>query len=64
MSDIERVIGALYPAVTIDGRRATAVFEPQPEHRGNPGWLQGGWPPRCLIMCVPGPRLPPSAIGW
>lgn len=33
---------ALHPEVTIDGRRATARFEPQPEHRGNPGWLHGG----------------------
>ncbi len=24
------------------GSVGTGVFEPQPEHRGNPGWLHGG----------------------
>lgn len=33
---------ALHPEVSVDGRRVTAHFEPQPEHRGNPGWLHGG----------------------
>lgn len=33
---------ALYPEVTIEAGIAVACFEPQPEHRGNPGWLQGG----------------------
>ncbi len=41
-SDLDRVLLALYPSVVIEGRRGTARFDPQPEHRGNPGWLQGG----------------------
>ena len=42
MDDVTRVMLALHPEVTIDGRRVTARFEPQPEHRGNTGWLHGG----------------------
>jgi acyl-coenzyme A thioesterase PaaI-like protein len=42
MDDLERVMGALRPEVTIDGWRAMACYRPQPEHRGNPGWLHGG----------------------
>ena len=34
---------ALYPKVEeVEPGRVSATFEPQPEHRGNPGWLQGG----------------------
>lgn len=40
--DLDRVLGALRPDVHIEGGTGTAVFEPQPEHRGNPGWLHGG----------------------
>jgi acyl-coenzyme A thioesterase PaaI-like protein len=40
--DLTRVLGALYPEVVIDGSTGVASFHPQPEHRGNPGWLQGG----------------------
>ncbi len=39
---IARVLGALHPEVVIDGTTARAVYVPQPEHRGNPGWLHGG----------------------
>ncbi len=39
---LDRVLLALYPTVTIDGSTAVAELWPQPEHRGNPGWLQGG----------------------
>ncbi|MEM7337381.1 MAG: hotdog domain-containing protein [Actinomycetota bacterium] len=39
---LDRVLLSLYPTAEIDGVTATARFEPQPEHRGNPGWLQGG----------------------
>lgn len=42
VDDVTRVLLALYPEVTIEGSTAVACFEPQPEHRGNPGWLQGG----------------------
>ncbi len=46
MNEVERVMTALYPTaeitVTDAGHVATAEFHPQPEHRGNPGWLQGG----------------------
>lgn len=33
---------ALRPKVEIVGLTAAGSFEPQPEHRGNPGWLHGG----------------------
>ncbi len=54
---IARVMSALYPTVspvgrldsempvsptTAEGVKVVASFEPQPEHRGNSGWLQGG----------------------
>ncbi len=41
-TDLERVLLALHPTVEITGLTAVASFEPQPEHRGNPGWLHGG----------------------
>jgi acyl-coenzyme A thioesterase PaaI-like protein len=42
MDDVTRVMMALHPEVVVDGRRVTARFAPEPEHRGNPGWLHGG----------------------
>lgn len=39
---IERVMMALHPAVEIIDKTAVGMFYPQPEHRGNPGWLHGG----------------------
>jgi len=42
VDDVTRVLMSLHPKVTISGNTATGVFEPQPEHRGNPGWLHGG----------------------
>lgn len=42
MSDVERVLMTLHPKVELVGSTAVARFEPQPEHRGNPGWLHGG----------------------
>ncbi|MCP3991651.1 MAG: PaaI family thioesterase [Actinomycetia bacterium] len=48
---IARVMGALYPSASsagpatpmaAEGVKVVASFEPQPEHRGNSGWLQGG----------------------
>lgn len=41
-TDLERVFAALRPEITIDGAVGTGWFHPQPEHRGNPGWLHGG----------------------
>lgn len=41
-TDLERVLSALRPQVYIDGNTATGWFSPQPEHRGNKGWLHGG----------------------
>lgn len=40
--DLSRVFGALHPKVTVVDLVATAAFDPQPEHRGVPGWLHGG----------------------
>lgn len=44
MSDLERVMTALRPTVDVggDGRSVSGWFDPQPEHRGNVGWLHGG----------------------
>ena len=39
---VERVMMALHPVVEINGRTAVGLFHPQPEHRGNAGWLHGG----------------------
>lgn len=39
---LRRVMLSLHPEVEINNRTAVASFEPQPEHRGNPGWLHGG----------------------
>ncbi len=41
-NEVERVLMALHPKVEIVGLTAIGSFEPQPEHRGNPGWLHGG----------------------
>lgn len=45
--DTERVMRALYPEITFVGTTGeavsgTALFLPQPEHVGAPGWVQGG----------------------
>jgi len=40
--DLVRVLGALHPKVELSERTAVATFHPQPEHRGNAGWLHGG----------------------
>ncbi len=40
--EMKRVLGALHPDVVIEGSTAVGSFEPQPEHRGNAGWLHGG----------------------
>lgn len=42
MDDITRVFAALHPEVVVVDGVASATFDPQPEHRGNPGWLHGG----------------------
>ena len=39
---VSRVMMALHPVVEITGRTAAGSFYPQPEHRGNVGWLHGG----------------------
>lgn len=39
---VTRVLMALHPEVTMEGRTARAVFHPQSEHRGVVGWLHGG----------------------
>ena len=36
------MFSALHPTITVTDGVGTGVFEPQPEHRGNPGWLHGG----------------------
>lgn len=39
---LDRVLGGLHPEFEIDGLTARAIYHPEPEHRGNPGWLHGG----------------------
>lgn len=39
---VARVFAALHPTASIDGSTARARYRPEPEHRGNPGWLHGG----------------------
>lgn len=39
---LDRVIGGLHPPFEIEGLTARALYRPEPEHRGNPGWLHGG----------------------
>ena len=40
--EVDRVLRALRPKVELIETTAVASFEPQPEHRGNAGWLHGG----------------------
>lgn len=42
MDDLSRVFAALHPTIEVVDGVASGSFEPQPEHRGNPGWLHGG----------------------
>lgn len=46
-AETKRIMRALYPLVTTTGEpggpcSGEAMFEPQPEHAGAPGWMQGG----------------------
>ncbi len=60
-SDLARVLLALHPEVTIVEREATGWFHPQPEHRGRPGWLHGGFAATVLDhVCA---RAAGSALG-
>ncbi len=67
MSEVERVIRALYPSVTItSGAAGTSVggfaeFNPEPAHVGAPGWVQGGLSATVLdFVCA---RLASEALG-
>lgn len=40
---LRRVLLGLHPEVETDGRTGSARFDPQPEHRGAPGWVHGGF---------------------
>ncbi len=58
---LARVLGALRPEVTVADGVATGTFTPQPEHRGNPGWLHGGLAATVLDhLCA---RTAASALG-
>jgi acyl-coenzyme A thioesterase PaaI-like protein len=39
---LRRVFMGLHPEVTMDGLHGSAVFQPEREHRGAPGWVHGG----------------------
>ena len=61
MDDVSRVFAALHPPITVADGAATGRFEPQPEHRGNPGWLHGGMAATVLDhLCA---RTASSALG-
>lgn len=63
---VERIMRALYPSVTTSGEPGLAVtgdalFDPQPEHVGAPGWVQGGLSAAVLdYFCA---RLGSAALG-
>ncbi len=40
---LSRVLLGLHPPVETDGVTGTALFLPEPEHRGAPGWVHGGF---------------------
>ncbi len=58
---IHRVFMALHPKVAIDGCVGRALFEPEMEHRGNPGWLHGGL--AATLLDHVSARLANSALG-
>lgn len=63
---VERIMRALYPSVTAiaapdSSVTGHALFEPQPEHVGAPGWVQGGLSATVLdFFCA---RLASAALG-
>ena len=61
MDDISRVFSALHPTITVVDAVASGLFDPEPEHRGNPGWLHGGMAATVLDhLCA---RTASSALG-
>lgn len=61
MDELSRVFSALHPTITVLGDTASGSFQPQPEHRGNPGWLHGGMAATVLDhLCA---RTASSALG-
>lgn len=42
-SEVDRVLRALRPHIEIVDGAAVATYEPEPEHRGRPGWVHGGF---------------------
>ncbi len=65
-TDAERIMRALYPDITITGlsgepASGSALFLPQPEHAGAPGWMQGGLSATVLdYFCA---RISSAALG-
>lgn len=61
MDDVSRIFSALHPTITVEDSVASGIFEPQAEHRGNPGWLHGGMAATVLDhLCA---RTASSALG-
>lgn len=61
VDELTRVFAALHPTITVSGNVASGLFHPQPEHRGNPGWLHGGMAATVLDhLCA---RTASSALG-
>lgn len=40
---LRRVLFGLHPEITVVDRTGTGVYFPEPEHRGAPGWVHGGF---------------------
>lgn len=61
MDDVSRIFAALHPSITVVDAVASGSFDPQPEHRGNPGFLHGGMAATVLDhLCA---RTASSALG-
>lgn len=58
---VERVLRGLRPHIEIVEGVAVATFEPEPEHRGRPGWLHGGFAAAVLDHVCAGAAT--SALG-
>ena len=56
-----RVLLGLHPRVETDGVTGSATYRPQPEHRGAPGWVHGGFTATVLDhFCA---RIARAALG-
>ena len=58
---LRRVLIGLHPPVETDGVTGRAIYRPEPEHRGAPGWVHGGFAATVLDhFCA---RIASAALG-